>query len=305
MPATIERIALFLVLVTISELSSAQTDVHLVTPQLGYSLDTLDRPIFGPAEVAVEAAKLNNWLNANYDSLTTDQYKGPREFLYYLIDSHVKNIYAREGSILPKEPDGILEALFFWSERLGVYGGSTVYNSVRSPSKPEMPLALEPPPSIAISMNGDLLRIESAPNSWGFEIPFYFMPFLVTEFTATNGMPTQFLAISTGAATDSSEDGRSQATLMLIYCADVDFLEFKEFWTGQLSIPTDAKETELGVEQLTTRYYFNDTTKIHTETLIWPQGSGAFAMTYGGVDGTYQWNRQHFLDFFLSLQQSQ
>lgn len=293
----IERIAILVILTTYCGASPAQAPI----PQSGYSVETLSQPIFDTAEVAVEAAAFNNWLNENHNKLTSDQQKGAREFLYYLIDSHVKDIYSREGQILPKEPDLLLQILFFWSERLGVYGGSNVFNEVRLPSEPEMPSTLDPPASISIRMHGDLLEIESKNGSWAFEIPYYFMPYMVTEFTAKNGMPTQFLAISTGATKDKSEAGRSQATLMLIYSPDVDFATFKSFWTEALGIPADAKESELGYKQLSSKYYFDASTQIHTEALIWSEGSGAFALTYGGVDGTYQWNRQHFLDFLRSL----
>ncbi len=297
----IERIAILVALTICSSESLAQVP----DPQEGYSVEILSQPIFNAAEVAVEAAALNNWLNENHEKLTSEQQTDVREFLYYLIDSHVKNIYAREGQILPKEPDLILQILFFWSERLGVYGGSSVFNKIRLPSEPEMSVLLQPPASIAIGMSGDLIRIESTSKKWGFNIPYYFMPYMVTEFTATNGTPTQFLAISTGAARDESDSGRSQATLMLIFSPDVDFLEFKEFWTGQIGIPPDATKSELNFRELTASYYYDAATKIHTEAMIWQAGSGAFALTYGGVDGTYQWNRQHFLDFLASLHHSQ
>jgi len=61
---------------------------------------------------------------------------------------------------------------------------------------------------MAISMRGDLLRIESMSGKWRFDVPYYFMPLLFTEFTVKNAALTQFMAISTGAAKDKSEAGR-------------------------------------------------------------------------------------------------
>lgn len=297
----IERIAILVILTIFSGASPAQAP----NPQSGYSVETLSQPIFDTAEVAVETAAFNNWLNENYEKLTSDQQKGVREFLYYLIDSHVKDIYAREGQILPKEPDLILQILFAWSERLGVYGGSNVFNEIRLPSEPEMPSTLDPPDSISIRMHGDLLAVESKNGSWAFEIPYYFMPQIVSDLVATNGIPFQFLSIATGAARDSSEDGRSQATLMLIYSPDVDFTEFESYWLQTINVPVDAPATELGIHGLSTKYYYYPDTKIHTEVVVWEEGTGSFALTYAGVDGTYQWNRPHFLDFLNSLKKSQ
>ena len=98
-----------------------------------FSTEPLKQPIFDPAYVAVDIANFNNWLNANYEKLSRERMKGPREHLYYLLSSHVSKIYQREGTILPKEPDHILELIFFWAEKLGAFGGNLVYN-LRVPS---------------------------------------------------------------------------------------------------------------------------------------------------------------------------
>jgi len=42
--------------------------------------------------------------------------------------------------------------------------------------------------------------------------------------------------------------------------------------------------------------------KLHTEFASWTEKQGPFAMVYLGIDGTYQWNRPHFLDFLRALQ---
>src|SRR6267378_8157373 len=107
--------------------------------QQGYSTEPLRDPIFDVAGVLVEATAINNWLNFNYRTLSPEQMKGPREHLYYLIDSRIKDTYARTGRVLPTEHDAILEILFSWTERLGAYGGSLVYNQLRSPASPELP----------------------------------------------------------------------------------------------------------------------------------------------------------------------
>ena len=65
--------------------------------------------------------------------------KGPREHLYYLIDSYVKNLYSNDKRIIPEQHDLILDILFSWVERLGVYGGALVYNFLKSSESAEVP----------------------------------------------------------------------------------------------------------------------------------------------------------------------
>ncbi len=74
----IERTAILFVFSMFSALATAQLENQLSTSQSGYSLETLAEPIFGSAEVVVETMKLNNWLNANYETLEPDQFKGLR-----------------------------------------------------------------------------------------------------------------------------------------------------------------------------------------------------------------------------------
>lgn len=97
----------------------------------GYSTEPLRAPLFDEAQIAVETTAINNWLIANIKSLTYEQMKGPREHLYYLIDSRVKQHYATEKQVVPTKHDLILEILFSWAEPLGVFGGAEAFNAVK------------------------------------------------------------------------------------------------------------------------------------------------------------------------------
>jgi hypothetical protein len=67
--------------------------------QGGYSTQPLRDPIFDMARVTAETTAINNWLNANYQRLSHAEMKGPREHLYYLVDSRIKDTYARTGAV--------------------------------------------------------------------------------------------------------------------------------------------------------------------------------------------------------------
>lgn len=230
-------------------------------PQKGYSTDTLQNPVFDPAQVSVEVTKINNWLNANYVKLSYEQMKGPREHLYYLIDSYVKSYYLQQKQVLPNKSDLVLETLFSWSERLGVYGGSLVHNEVKSSSSANIPTLMQLPKQISLSLNDDLLLVEASEEGWSVQFPYYFMIWNVNEFNATNGKRMQLLALSTGAALDKSTTGKSQATIMLMFSPEMDVNEFRDYWRKGMAIENNAEERK--IQDRSSHYSYDSATKLH------------------------------------------
>ncbi len=228
--------------------------------------------------------------------------KGPREHLYYLIDSYVKDQYTKDKRILPEKHDLILEILFSWSERLGVYGGALVYNSIKASKSPEMAPLMKLPDQISLGLDGDLFKIGLKTEGWSVKIPYYFMISIVDDFTATNSQRTQLLMLSTGTALDNSESGRSQATLMLMYSPGANLDDVANFWKKSIGIGEGAEKKLLKVGNRQSFYSFDSAVKLHKEITLWREPQGVFAITYMGIDGTYQWNRPHFLDFLRSLE---
>ncbi len=271
-------------------------------PQRGYTTSTLREPVFELAQVVVEVAAINNWLNSNYENLSYEQMKGPREHLYYLIDSYAKSLYAKDKIILPDKQDLILQTLFSWSERLGVYGGSLVYNAVKSPDSVAMIPVMKLPDQITMSRNNDLLVVSATKEGWSVKVPYYFMIWNVNDFTATNGMRMQLVALSTGASIDKSEAGRSQATIMLMFSPSADFDDFSKYWKKGMGIDDKADKSFLDTDARKSLHYYDAAAKLHKEITIWREPHGLFAVAYLGIDGSYQWNRPHFLDFLRSLE---
>lgn len=270
-------------------------------PQQGYTTDILRDPLYNPAEVAVGAVRINNWLIANYEKLTYEQMKGPRERIYYLIDSHIKSLYQKEKRIIPEKPDFILSMLFSWTERLGVYGGTKIYNSMRPPKSAPKPSTMKFPASFSLALQGDRLEVADKEEGWSLKVPYYFMIGRIQEFKATNGMQTKLVIISTGTAADTSKAGRSQATIMLIYSAGSNLINFTDYWKKMLEINDKAQELIIKSNGQKSLHTFSPAEKMHKELVTWQEKRGVFAVVYLGMDGTYQWNRPHFLDFLRSL----
>ena len=265
----------------------------------GYSKEPLRALLFDEAQIAVETMAINNWLNANIQKLTYDQMKGPREHLYYLIDSRVKQHYMSEKRVLPEKHDLILEVLFSWAEPLGVFGGSQIFNAVKAESSPPRTPGMKLPEGLSVSLAKDLLTVHST-SGWSVSFPYYFMIWNVSDFTAKGGPRTQLVALSTGAAKDKSRSGKSQATLMFMFSSET-YEPFEHYWREQLGIGAEIRAHELGVKNLSSRHIVDAQTKLHKEFTSWSNSTGSFAVAYLGIEGTYEWNRPHFLDFLCAV----
>jgi hypothetical protein len=265
----------------------------------GYSTEPLRALLFDEAQVAVETTALNNWLIANIKTLTYEQMKGPREYLYYLIDSRVKQQYATEKQVLPSKRDLILEMLFSWAEPLGVFGGSQAFNAVKDPALTAQEPTLKLPEGISLSLAKDLFTIHST-SGWTVSFPYYFMIGTVREFIATSGSRTQMVIVSTGAAKDKSKAGKSQATLMLVFSPQK-YQLFEKYWREQYGVGAEVTPQALGVSNLSSRHTVDAPMMLHKEFTSWSDSRGSFAVAYLGIEGTYEWNRQHFIDFVRAI----
>lgn len=269
--------------------------------QGGYSTKPLGVAVFEHAKVAVNSAAFNNWLNDNYSSLTAETAQGPREHLYYNINSWISYLYQRDGIVRPSQHDLILQTFFSWSERLGVYGGNLVYNAIKSEQAPAMSPLMPVPDAYSLSFRKDMFHVESKRGAWSVSFPYYFMIGNMNEFDAKDGPRTQLLMVSTAAAAHQDMDGHSQATLMMMAGPGEDSTEFIEYWKKLLGFTGSEPTRELPVGTLVSRAKYDATTSIHSEYTSWQTKSGPIVVSYIGLNGTYQWNRPHFIDFLRSL----
>lgn len=267
----------------------------------GYSKAPLSEPVFDYAKVIVDSTAFNNWLNSNYSKLDSQTMKGPREHLYYLLSSYVSELNNKDGIILPKEKDLVLSTLLSWSERLGAYGTHLFYNQVKRDKMEPMPEIMKISDGIKVSAINDMFRIESKKGNWSTTFPYYFMIGAIGEFKATNGMETQLLTISTGAVKDNTKAGRSQSTLMLAYTSSNETESFNNYWLSQLGIDSKIESKTLGVKKLESLYLYDDEALLHKEVTFLPSTNGSLLVVYLGMDGAFQKNRQHFLDFLLQI----
>jgi hypothetical protein len=88
---------------------------------------------------------------------------------------------------------------------------------------------------------------------------------------------------------------------MLIFGPGADLASFAPYWTKQLGFTGDEPQQELNIRSLKSRQRYDENQNMHHEYATWSSQHGQFVVVYLGLNGTYQWNRPHFLDFLRSI----
>ena len=264
---------------------------------LAFSDLPLKKAAIEPARVLVEAVGINNWLTANYTRMDPGQTQGAREHLHALIDSRVKELYAKTGALLPKEPDPVLAMLYSWAGRLGVYGADTVYAALRGTYVVKPPPGPLPPEGLAVELRNDSLTIASSAGAWQASVPYHFFIFTLSSGVGSDSKRTEAAAISTGTAPDLARPGYSQATIAVVFTFGADIKSFEPEWGERMQIPLQGEPIPLGDTKYRSRTAYDERLRLHKEVVFIQSSKGVFAILYSGLDGTYQANRPHFLNF--------
>ena len=264
-----------------------------------YSDAPFQRAVFDQARVLAESVEVNNWLNANYRTLSPQQAQGVREHVHALIDSRLKEQFAVSHSLALK-PDPVLAILYSWATRLGVYGADDIFQVVRGSSPLQSMGGRAPPPGMVVSLNGEALEL-SSPGKWSVSVPPSFFVFDLRNGVEPGGQSTQAAVIAMGTAVDVSPPGYSQATVGIIYTENSTPAAFAATWAARFGVPQSVSAEEIQGSIYKSRAVYDPNTRLHKEVVFIEAPKASIAVLYSGLDGTYQWNRPHFVDFLNNL----
>jgi hypothetical protein len=253
-------------------------------------------------KVMFEATALNNWLNQNYVKLHENQIQGAREHLHSLIDARIKHLFAKNNTLSIKEPDLTLAILYSWAGRLGVYGADLVFQSQKGSYTAKPYQSLIPPYDIEIALIDNALSISSQIGAWRATVPYYFFVFGVSSGAGTFSAHSEAVVISTGTADIKSPPGYSQSTIALFYLKNPVSKDFEVGWFKALQIPPNIMLKKIDNTNYMSRYAYDSGAQLHKEIILLPSKEGVLTILYSGLDGAYQLNRPHFLDFLRLLQ---
>ena len=265
-----------------------------------YSSKPLSAPIRDAVENAAEFVKFNNWLNGNFESVPAQNRQRMKEHLYSIIDSDVKQLYAREGVLHPGDRDSILPICFAWATRMGGFGAHSVLEGLDPKAAATVKSTASIPRSFKLKVRGDMLELSSTWGDWTAVFPYYFMVGDLQQLRTASDLRTQAATVSTGFARHTSDGGHSQATILLLYSPEGSPKSFKNFWLKSLNLTT-ADASGKKVHGLESFYRFDGSANMHTEAVFPSVDKGAMAILYTGLAGTYEHNRPHFIDFVKAL----
>lgn len=250
----------------------------------GYSDEPIRGPVFEAAWVPYQTTAAAIWLGVAWRDLNASKYPAIREHLHALVDARVKDLYARQSSIVPREPDPVLGVLFHWAARVGVYGIDEAYRVVRDPHDQPPPHGPEPPRDVSLVLDGDLMRVTNRAQGWSFAVPYYF--FIVGLSAGDANEPVAQIAL--GTTRDAAVPGFAQPTITLYRVTSSASGTAGAFLPG-----TNPAAEPHAVDP-------GATSMIREVRFVEARG-GSIAVVYAGPEETYRWNRRHFLDFLSNL----
>lgn len=267
-----------------------------------WSTAPLKDTIYSAEEVATDSETLLAWLATNYASLTDKEKAEPRSKLYNLIDAHIKQLHLTSGAFTFAKADPLLEKLFFWAEKLGAYGGSLVYNAIKSSAAPALDQSLMPPEGFSLTFNEGLYHVKSTTEGWGLHLPYNFILSTITRFKAGNGLPTEILVFTFGTAATDNKGLSDKSSIMLIRSPGARKRKFSTYWKEQFGITRSAERVELGVKDITSQTEYDDQSGLQVEIALWSDADGQFAISYTGSKQAHAKNRPHFINVLQALE---
>lgn len=290
-----------LVLMAMGAIVILSDSISIAQNGKSYSREPLSDHVRNVAKNLLEFTAFNNWLNANYDSTPVEKQKGLKEHLYSIIDSHVKHYFASKESLLPADSDFVLTHCFTWATIMGVYGAHSVLEKLNPNIADSLQVTAPIPTSFNLTVQGEMIDLSSAWGNWRVDFPYYFMVLRLKQFKASNDLQTQTASISTGFGKHLRDDGYSQATIGIAYSPEGVSETFNTFWLEAFGLSPENSTGE-SINGLSIYKIFDTSLAMHYELVFPKTTKGAMAVVFMGIDGTYQHNRPHFIDFLKHLE---
>ncbi len=273
---------------------------NVFADRLIYSDEPLENNIImDSAKLVVDFVYFNNYLVENYKNIGDDQINGIREHSFLLIDSIIKNAYSEDQREFHESEKTQLSLLYNWGSRLGLYGCDYVADYFNTGDN-EITNSKELGSSFNLDFNFPIYSLTTNKNYWTINYPYYFMISKADKIMANYGVEMDFIKLSTLFGQHKEGNGESQSTILFTYSYTDEIKIVKDYWINVFGLSEDDFiENEL-IENSFSYYKLDN--KMHKELFFMQNQNGIFMITFIGIDGTYQSNRVHFLDFIKNLE---
>ena len=284
---------IFILIITVTVLFADNTSV-----MDGYSKDPLKNRVFSYDYVVTQTISINNYLNTNLNNLDKNAKRNITEDIYYLISSSISESYKQDKLIIAKKDDLILKTLFQSAQRLNVLGSNLAYYQLFQMNNTDKLQSIYFTKDLQLSLTYDLFKLED--KFWSIKFPYYFMIRKIQKSRIKN-IESTIISISTGGAKDKSKLGYSQASITLFVSDKQNNKGFFEYWYKVFKVDSKIQLKPTGIKNYKTQYIKDKL--INNEITSWSTDTNSFIAIYTGLDGTYEVNRQHFLDFLNQIKE--
>jgi len=259
--------------------------------------------IMNKAKWVVDAIYFNNYLVETQEEIPAKNIKQLKEHLYLIIDSIIKGKHSENRESFSQHEVYQLMNFFSLATSLHVPGAGLVASHFKKQSQSSYKViaSLPIPEPFSLSFNYPYYFFNSKNSGWKVRFPYYFMIGTINKFIAKNGQDTEILMISTPFAFHKKQDGHSQATLMLIYSEAKDQNKFQDFWIKLHGLDlSNQTEAELYPNSINFKGY-DESRNLFKEITFFRLKKGNLAVSYSGINGTYQDNRSYYIDFLKNI----
>lgn len=257
--------------------------------------------IMDRAEWLVDFTYFNNYLIENYDKLEKDEMDVIREHTFLLIDSIVKDVCSEKRLEYEASEKNVLKILYNWGSRLGLYGCDSVaeyfhVNNIETIRSEEINDAFR------IQFNYPYFNLSSNEGNWNILFPFYFMISTVTRFNSNYGAVTEAVKLSTLFSEHTVDNGNSQGTILIIFSYTDEYEKVKNYWINTFGLTGENRTNDEIIENSESYYGYDNSNNINKELVFLDSDNGVLMISFTGIDGTYQNNRIHFVNFMNNIE---
>jgi len=223
-----------------------------------------------------------------------------------LIDALVKERFAA-GRIVFSRPDLSRVIRYYrWADSLKVPGAGQVVEYFQkflagaADHDPGTSFALPDP--YRMDLRFPNFQVRSEAGRWAVRYPYYFMTEEIRRIVPVEGSESDLVVVSTLFAPHRKGKSHSPCRILFAYSETMESERFQEHWLRQLGIE-DGKPVENEVFPDAPAFSrFDKKKRRRAEVCFLHRDGGSAAIALVGIDGSFQKNRPHYLDFLRSLE---
>ena len=240
------------------------------------------------------------WFREHPGQLDQDQAFEAREQIYAILAADLRQRFTRNGDAGLPAADSATAQLLAEADRLGVYSAFPVAS--RLGYSRTGPRSQVPGVEFDLQLNGALFSLSAIQGRWTVQFPWYFMLWGVHRVEQGDVLPADVVSLSTLTAAHAGlQNGASQATILIVSSETDDAAAFLARWLATAGVTPRDTVPKVVPNALRSYARVDRPRELRTEMSVFKIPSGSMLIGYFGREGTFQANRQHYLDLLASL----